>query len=117
MAEIKRVGAASRYSDVVIHAGRASFSGYVPENTPDRDITVQTGDVLDQIAESLAEIGSAKSRLLHATIWLADIGDFAAMNAVWERWIKGSGPPARATVQARLADARYRLEVQVVAGV
>ena len=111
---IRRIGAVQRYSDLVIHGGRAYFSGYVPENTPGQPIAAQTRDVLDQIAESLAEIGAVKAGLLQATIWLADIGDFAAMNAVWDGWLEGAAP-ARATTQARLANPEYRIEIQVVA--
>ena len=65
---IERIGPARRYSDLVIHGGRAYFSGYVPENTPGAAIAGQTRDVLDQIADSLAEIGAGKAGLLQATI-------------------------------------------------
>lgn len=115
MREIERVGVARRYSNIVLHEDRAYFSGYVPENTPGQAIDSQTQDVLDQIADSLAEIGSRKAKLLQATIWLTDMADFEAMNTVWERWIEPGHAPARATVQARLADPRYRIEIQVVA--
>lgn len=117
MGAIRRVGVARRYSDLVIHGGRAYFSGYVPETAPGAPIAAQTQDVLDQIAQSLAEIGSTRADLLQATIWLADMADFPAMNAVWERWIEAHAAPARATTQARLADPDHRIEVQVVARV
>ncbi len=120
MGEIERIGTTRRYSDIVLHGGRAYFSGYVPETTPGEPIAAQTRDVLDQIAQSLTEIGSTRADILQATIWLADMADFPAMNAVWDHWIGSEAapaPPARATTQARLADPRYRLEIQIVAGV
>ena len=63
----------------------------------------------------LSEAGSDKSKLLSATIYLADINDFAAMNAVWDKWVVPGQTPARATVQAKLATPEYRVEIQVVA--
>ena len=59
--------------------------------------------------------GSDKSRILSAVIWLADIGDFAAMNTVWDAWVAPGQAPARATVQARLNDPKMKVEIMVVA--
>ena len=56
-----------------------------------------------------------KSRLLSATIYLPDMADFAAMNAVWEAWVVPGQTPARATVEAGLAAPDYQVEIQVVA--
>ena len=79
------------------------------------DITTQARQVLAQIDRLLAEAGSDKSRMLSATIYLPDMSDFAAMNAVWEAWVPAGQPPARATVQARLAAAGYKIEIQIIA--
>ena len=117
MADIRRVGVAARYSDLVITGGVARFSGYVPETTLDGDIGAQTRDVLDQIDQSLAEIGSDKMKILTATIWLADISDFSGMNAVWDAWAAQGHTPARACVEAKLANPRIKVEIMVVAAV
>jgi enamine deaminase RidA (YjgF/YER057c/UK114 family) len=53
--------------------------------------------------------------LLSATIFLPDMTDFPALNAVWEGWVVPGQTPARATVQAALANADYKVEIQVVA--
>jgi len=82
---------------------------------PVADITGQTTSVLAQIDALLAEIGSDKTKILSATIYLADIKDFAAMNAVWDAWVPQGHTPARATVEANLAAPAYRIEIQVVA--
>ena len=115
MTDIRRIGVAARYSDLVIHDGTARFSGYVPETTLKHSVSEQTWDILGQIEQSLAEIGSDKAKLLHATIWLADMSDYGAMNAVWDAWIVPGQAPARACVEARLANPDYKLEIQVVA--
>ncbi|WP_243367750.1 RidA family protein [Microvirga solisilvae] len=115
MAEIKRIGVAARYSDLVIHGNTAYFSGYVPETSIGQSVTEQTRDVLAQIEQSLTEIGSDKSKLLQATIWLTDMASYDEMNAVWDTWVVPGHTPARACVQARLADPDYALEIQVTA--
>jgi len=115
MADIKRIGVAARYSDLVIHHSTAYFSGYVPETSLGQSVADQTRDVLAQIEQSLTEIGSDKSKLLQATIWLTDMASYDEMNAVWDAWVVPGHAPARACVQAKLADPDYALEIQVVA--
>jgi len=113
---IERRHSGKRLSQVVIHraSGTVYLAGQVAENT-EADITGQTRQVLAQIERLLAECGSDKSKLLSATIFLPDMADFGAMNAVWEPWLAPGGAPARATVQAALANAAYRVEIQAVA--
>ena len=115
MGDIRRVGVAARYSDAVIHDGTVYFSGYVPETSLNGSVTEQTRDILDQIDQSLAEIGTDRSRLLHATIWLSDISSYDDMNTVWDAWIVPGQAPARVCVESKLADPRYALEIRVVA--
>ena len=79
---------------------------------PDQDIGGQTEDVLAKIDRLLSECGTDKSRIVSAMIWLPQINDFNAMNVAWEAWVP-SPPPARACVEARLADPRLRIEIQV----
>ena len=78
-------------------------------------VSEQTQDILGQIEQSLSEIGSDKSKLLQATIWLADIAFYDEMNVVWDAWVVPGQAPARACVEARLADPDYKLEIQVKA--
>ncbi|WP_132584749.1 Rid family hydrolase [Paralcaligenes ureilyticus] len=63
----------------------------------------------------LTEAGSDRKQILSATIYLKDIDDFAAMNAVWESRIVSGAAPARTTIEARLAAASLLVEVAVVA--
>jgi enamine deaminase RidA (YjgF/YER057c/UK114 family) len=115
---IERHHTGKRMSDIVVFmpAGErvAWLAGQVAAD-PTADITGQARSVLGQIDALLAEIGSDKTQILSATIYLPDIKDFAAMNAVWDAWVPQGETPARATVEARLANAAYRVEMQVVA--
>ena len=110
---IKRIGTTARWSDLVVHNG-VLYVVEVPA-TLDGDITVQTREVLASLDDSLATVGSDKRRLLLVTIFLADIADIAAFNAVWDAWVPTGTAPVRACVQARLANPGYRVELQVTA--
>jgi enamine deaminase RidA (YjgF/YER057c/UK114 family) len=115
---IERRHVGKRLSEIVINraSGTVYLAGQVADE-PTTDVTGQTQQVLAQIDDLLFEAGTDKTKILSATIYLPDMADFAAMNAVWEKWVPPGETPARATVQARLAGPDYRIEVQVVAAV
>ena len=113
---IRRIAPNKRLSAAVVHNGIAYISGQVPD-TLNADVATQTREILAKIDRLLDEAGSDKSRLLTATIWLADIGTFAAMNGPWEAWLPPDAAPARATVEARLANLGYRVEIAATAAV
>jgi enamine deaminase RidA (YjgF/YER057c/UK114 family) len=81
----------------------------------DKDIKGQTGEVLAAIDAILEAHGTDKTQLLVAQIWLKDIRDRDAMNEVWSAWLPRGGAPARACVQAHLADPRHLVEIMVTA--
>lgn len=113
---IDRRHSGKRLAQMVIHGASQTIylAGQVAAD-PTADITGQARQVLAQIDHLLAEAGSDKSKLLSCTIFLPDIGDYAAMNAVWEPWLVGGHAPARATVCAGLAAPEYRIEIQAIA--
>ena len=78
-----------------------------------KDITGQTEEVLKSIDEILETHGTDKTRLLQAQIWLKDIRDREAMNKLWSAWLPADGAPARACVQANMADPRHLVEIMV----
>ena len=80
-----------------------------------KDITGQTKEVLDSIDSILETHGTDNTRLLQAQIWVKDIRDREAMNTVWSAWLPEGGAPARACVQANMADPRHLVEIMVVA--
>lgn len=110
---ITRIDQGPRMSEAVIHGDTIYLAGQVGE--PGQDVTEQTRTALAEIDALLARTGSDRDHLLSAQIWLADIADFAAMNAVWDAWIAGHPAPARATGESRLASPDYKVEVIVIA--
>ena len=101
---------------MAIFNGVAYLAGQVA-NDLRQDITGQMREVLNIIDALLVQANSDKSRILIAQVYLADLADYAGMNVVWDAWladIKGSAPP-RATVQAKLANANYKVEVVITA--
>lgn len=113
---ITRHGAGPRMSQVVVHGNTIYLAGQVADD-PVPSVTAQTTQILAKIDKLLASVGSDKSRILSANIWLADISTFAEMNAVWDGWVSQGNTPARATVEARLARPQNLVEVMVVAAV
>lgn len=111
--DIERIGVTQRYADATIHNGTV-YLVEVPQSL-DADITVQTREVLAGIDRLLAQAGSRNSRLLMVTIYLRDMADYAAMNAVWDAWLPAGCAPTRACVEARLAQPGYRVEMAVTA--
>jgi enamine deaminase RidA (YjgF/YER057c/UK114 family) len=88
----------------------------VPAST-DADVTTQTREVLASLEDSLRQAGSSKAHLLMVTIFLDDIRDLDAFNAVWDAWVPPGSAPVRACVQARLGKTGYKVELQVTAAV
>jgi len=111
---ITRFHAGRRMSQAVVCNGIVFLAGQVA-NDPSQDVAGQTRQVFEAIDKLLGEAGSDKSRLLSANIFLADMADFAAMNAVWDAWVSPGNTPARATVQAQLARPQWRVEIVVTA--
>lgn len=111
---IQRILPAARYSEAVIVNGLIFCAGMVPETTS-ADATLQTKNVLAQVDALLAQCGSDKTKLVDATIYLADMADYPAMNLAWDNWVAAGCAPARATVQAALADPSWKIEIKIVA--
>ncbi len=111
--QIQRHGTTRRYSDSVAHAG-VVYLVEVP-SCLDADITGQTTNLLESVERLLADAGSDKSRLLMVTLYLADMADYDAMNAVWDAWVPEGQAPARACLQAKLANPEFKLEIVLTA--
>lgn len=79
------------------------------------DLAGQTRDILAQIDAILELHGTDNSRLLQAQIWFKNMADRAAFNEIWAAWLPEGAAPARAAVQAELADPRWLVEVMVTA--
>ena len=114
---IKRIDVGARMSQAVVHGDTVYTAGQVAQNAPGGSVTDQTKDILAAIDRLLGEAGSDKSKLLSATIWLADMGSFAEMNAVWDAWVSPGNTPCRACVESRLASPNFTVEIGVIAAV
>ena len=104
----------ARYSDATIHHGIIHLGGQVPEDAS-ADAAAQTRSVLAQIDALLVRCGSDKAHILEATIYLADLADYDAMNAVWDAWTAPGRAPARVCVQAKLAHPGWKVEIRLTA--
>jgi len=109
-----------RFSEMVtvdLGAARLIYlSGQVAEN-PSLDITGQMREILHHIDDMLATQGATRKDLVSVTIYLRTVGDYEAMNSVWDEWVPAGHTPARATVGARLIDSEYRVEIQATAAI
>ncbi|SDF69349.1 MULTISPECIES: RidA family protein [unclassified Duganella] len=112
--EIKRLYVGKRLSEVAIHNNTVYLAGQVAEDTS-ADIHGQTREVLAHVDRLLAEAGSDKTCILSCHIFIKDLADFAGMNEEWDAWVAQGHTPPRATVEARLADPKWLVEIVVVA--
>ncbi|HYZ31453.1 MAG TPA: RidA family protein [Crenalkalicoccus sp.] len=114
MSKITRQGSNAILSTSVEYHNFVFLAG-ITADTLAEDITGQTRQVVAKIDAALEANGTDKSRLLTAQIWLKDIRDRDAMNKVWVEWLGEEGRPARACVQANMADPRHLVEIMVTA--
>ncbi|MGG5218635.1 MULTISPECIES: RidA family protein [Rahnella] len=110
---IERIRPEPRMSDIVIHNDTIYYTA-VPENL-DANAKDQTAETLAIIDAALTEAGSDKSKILDATLFLANKEDFPAMNEAWDAWVSPGNAPVRCTVQANLMNPKYKIEIKIIA--
>lgn len=111
---IKRLQPEARLAGAVVHGGIVYLAGQVADDAT-ADIEGQTADILRQIDALLEEAGTDKQHLLSVQIYIADMGEIAGMNRAWDAWVDRNHLPARATVEAKLYDPAWRLEITGIA--
>ena len=111
---IDRIHTSERMSKIVNHNGVAYLCGQVGAGETVAD---QTAECLSRVDALLQEAGSDRKHMLQAVIWLADMADFAEMNAVWDAWVPAGHAPARACGEAKLARDVLKVEIIVTAAV
>ena len=114
MSKITRTAANKVLAEAVEYHGFVYLCGMTADDTS-KDITGQTHEVLANIDAALEAHGTDKTRLLQAQIWVKDIRDRDAMNELWSAWLPAGGAPARACVEANMADPRILVEIMVTA--
>jgi len=103
---------AIRIGDLVFVAGQL---GLKPGGTAiEGDVAAQTEQALRNLAAILQEAGSALDNLIKTTVFLQDLGDFAAMNEVYARHV-GDRPPARSTFEVAKLPSGALVEIEAVA--
>ncbi len=110
---IDRIDVGEIMSQAVVQGDTAYLSGQVSSESD--SVAGQTQGVLDKIDALLAKIGSQKTRILSANIYLVDISTFSEMNEVWKKWAPVGATPARTTVEAKLAAPQFLVEITVIA--
>ena len=101
-------------SSAVEHGDTVYLAGVVAKDLA-KDAKGQTQEILAEIDRLLAKCGSHKSKVLQAQIWVTDIRNRAPMNEAWNAWVDAKNLPARACVEAKLADPRALVEIMVIA--
>ena len=113
---IERKEIKQRMSRIVTHNGTVYLCGQVCADAT-QGIAEQTQTMLDKVDTLLEQAGSDREHILSATVYIRDMKDFAAMNAVWDAWVPEGYAPARACVEARMARPELLVEVSVIAAV
>jgi len=101
-------------SGAVVHGETVYLAGQVASD-PAAGVKGQTEQVLKKIDDLLKSAGTDKTKLLSATVYLADMRGFDEMNAAWDAWVDKTNTPARATVETRLARPHYLVEIAAIA--
>ena len=112
MSKIKRFESGARMSQAVRHGDTIYLAGQVGTGTT---VTEQATSALAEVERLLDLTGGSKSSILQVTVWLADMKDFAEMNAVYDAWVDPEHKPTRAAGEAKLATPDYLVEFIVVA--
>jgi 2-iminobutanoate/2-iminopropanoate deaminase len=107
------------YSQAIRAQGLIFTSGQVAidpatQQVVEGDISAQTDRVLKNIAAILQASGSSLGKVLRCTVFLKNMGDFAAMNEVYGRYFKQT-PPARSTVEVARLPKDVLIEIDVIA--
>lgn len=111
---LKRYPSNARMNAAVAY-GKTLYTKAVTPLNADAGIEAQTKDVLDQIDDLLSAAGSGRDKVVKVMIWLSDIADFDGMNSIYDPWIAKGNEPVRACVEARLANPKMKVEIQVEA--
>jgi enamine deaminase RidA (YjgF/YER057c/UK114 family) len=112
--QIQRYDGNKRMSQAVVYGGFAFLAGQVADDTS-QDVKGQATQILAKIDALLAKIGSDKTRILTASIWLASYSSYDDINEAWDAWVPDGHAPARACVESKLAFPQYTVEIGVIA--
>jgi 2-iminobutanoate/2-iminopropanoate deaminase len=104
---------AIRFGDLIFTAGQAGLVPETMELAPG-GIAAETRQTLTNLKNVLEAAGTSLDKALKTTVYLRDMADFAAMNAVYAEFF-GENPPARTTIQAAALPKGAAVEIDIVA--
>ena len=112
-------GAIGPYSQAIVHNGLAYLSGAIPLDPAtgqvvEGDIAAQTERVFANLKAVLEACGSSLAGVVKTTVFLKDMGEFAAMNAVYAKHFDVN-PPARSTVEVARLPRDVKVEIEAIA--
>lgn len=113
---IQKLDTNATLSEIAIHNNTVYLAGQVPDDD-NLDIVGQSRQVFANIDKMLGKAGSDKSKMLSAQVFISDLTNFEAFNQEWQIWLNGNTPPVRATVQAKLVNPKWLVEITVIAAV
>lgn len=112
--EIKRYDTNPRMSMAVVHGDTIYLAGQTADDTS-QDMAGQTRQVLAKIEAMLSKVGSDKSKILTASVYVSDMSLFNQMNKVWDDWVEPDHTPARCTVEAKISTPQKLVEIICIA--
>lgn len=116
MSNITKLDSNNTLSEIIIHNGVVYLAGQVP-NDDSLDIKGQSREVFANIDAALTKAGTDKSKILSAQVFITDLKNFDDFNNEWNEWVKNTTPPARATIEAKLVNPNWLIEIMIIAAV
>lgn len=114
--DIERYETVGRLSRILVHNGIAYISGTLAED-PNGTVEEQTQNILSRIDGWLESVGSHKTRILTATVWLKDVEDAPKMNSVWQAWMPQGYAPSRSCVESTPGRSAFSVEIALQAAI
>lgn len=106
------------YSQAVVAGGFAFISGQIPLNPESGEMSVgiqaQTEQVMSNLKGVLDRLNLDFSKVVKATIFLTDLGNFQTVNSIYEKWL-GANKPARATIEVSALPKGSEVEIEMIA--
>ncbi|KAF8462548.1 Endoribonuclease L-PSP/chorismate mutase-like protein [Kalaharituber pfeilii] len=110
---------AGPYSQAIKAAGLVFVSGQIPAdsqgNIIEGEIEVCTEQCLKNLSEVLAAAGTDITKVVKTTVFLADMSDFARVNAIYSKWFSAKPQPARSCVAVKTLPKGVRVEIECIA--
>ena len=103
-----------RMSELVVHGNTVYSAGQVADDC-NANMSIQTQQILTNIETLLASVGSSKELILSVQIWVTNLDEFSELNEVWDAWVVDGRQPARACVESRLANPKWKVEMMFTA--